>query len=72
MQIPAIAEQTLAELPLLCEIWGFGTNGDFPFVLLDFSFVAGTSILAVTERVEATITKKKNYFLLGATEEALQ
>ena len=31
--------------------------------------MAATSILTVTERVGATITKKKKYFLLWATEE---
>lgn len=32
--------------------------------------VVATLNLAVTERSGATITKKKNYLLLGATEEA--
>lgn len=69
MQIPAFAEQTLEESPLLGEIWGFEANGDFIFAFLIFLLVVATLNLATTERVGATITKKKNYFLLWATEE---
>ena len=66
----AIAGQTPTE-PLLCgETWGFGANGEFLFALSNFSLVAATSILAATERDGATFRRKKNYLLLGATEEA--
>ena len=61
MQIPAILGQTLTESLLWGETWGFIANGNFLFALLGFFF---TLILAVTERVGATITKKKNYFFL--------
>lgn len=50
MQNPAIAEQTLVELPLWGETWGFGANGDFSLVLSDFSFVEAAQFVAVTER----------------------
>lgn len=64
MQNLTIAEQNHAELPLFGLEWGFGANGDFSFVLSDFSLVAVTSILAITIRVGATI-------ILEITEEAV-
>ena len=64
MQIPTIAEQTLAELPLLGETRGFVANDNFLFALLGFSLVVAISILAATIRVRDTITKKKNYFFI--------
>ena len=67
MQIPTIAEQTLIESLLLGETWSFGANGNFLFALSGF---VATLILAVKIRVRATITKKKNYLLLGVAEEA--
>ena len=43
MQIIAIVEQTLTELPLFGLELGFGANGDFSFVLSDFFFSGGYS-----------------------------
>ena len=59
MQIPTIAKQTLAEPSLCSEIWGFGANGDFSLLWRAFLLVVATLDLTVTERVGATITKKK-------------
>lgn len=51
----------------------YGALGRMATSLLSFRtflLVAATSILAVTERDDATITKKNKYLLLRATEEA--
>lgn len=64
-KIRAKEEQLLTILLQIRELWGNDANGDFLFVLSDFSFVVATSILAVTERVGATF-RRKNIFLLVA------
>lgn len=53
MQIPAFSDQIPAKPPLLCETWGFGTNG---------GGVCGLFLYSESHRYNksrATITKKK-------------
>jgi len=71
MQILTFPDQIPTKLPLLCEIWGFGTNGEFLSSFGLFSLVRATPNLATTIRAGAAITKKNKYFLLEATEEAV-
>lgn len=68
MQILTFAEQFLTKPTLFGLEWGNEANGDFLRTLLSVRVALN---LAVAERVGATITKKKNYFLLGATEEVV-
>jgi len=51
MQIPTFPDQIPTKLPLLCEIWGFGTNGEFLSSFGLFSLVRATPNLATTIRV---------------------
>lgn len=67
MQIPTIAEQTLAKLLLWGEIRGFGANGNFSLVLSDFFFSGGYFNSRHYNKSKATI----KYLLLGATEEVM-